>query len=92
MNYDLYKNIIGAYKESGPFYISKNPKIKIGESDFHGTSYFVVYTDSGIIELDRLLKSVEEKGYNISSHDIRIFNKISEWNYAYKLKKEYFNN
>lgn len=92
MNYELYKNIIEAYKESGPFYISKNPKIKIGESDFHGTSYFVVYTDSGIIELDRLLKSVEEKGYNISLHNIRIFNKISEWNYAYKLKKEYFNN
>lgn len=92
MNYGLYKNIIEAYKESGPFYISKNPKIKIGESDFHGTSYFVVYTDSGIIELDQLLKSIEEKGYNISSLDIRIFNKISEWNYAYKLKKEYFNN
>jgi hypothetical protein len=43
------------------------------------------------MELDQLLKSVEGKGY-ISSHDISILNKMSEWNYAYKLKKEYFNN
>jgi len=82
MNWDLYKNIVKAYNENGPFYISKNPKIKIGESDFHGTSYFVVYIDAGIIKLEQLLKSA-----NIKNH---ILDKITEWNYTYNLKKDYF--
>lgn len=96
MNDEIYKNILEVYKESGPFYISKNPKIKIGESDFHGTSYLVVYINAGVIELDHLLN---DTSFNILESEKRmndnynsILDKITEWNYAYNLKKEYFNN
>lgn len=95
MNDEIYKNILEVYKESGPFYISKNPKIKIGESNFHGTSYLVVYINAGVIELDHLLNA---SSFNMLESEERINNynyildKITEWNYSYNIKKEYFNN
>lgn len=96
MDNEIYNNLLEYYNESGPFYISKTPEIKIDwfrpYASFYKEPAFSVFLDGNIIDIKELLEDIDDKDskFPVSSPYYTILTKLEEWNNMYTIANSYF--
>lgn len=96
MDNKIYNNLLEYYNESGPFYISKTPEIKINwfrhYASFYKEPAFSVFLDDNIIDIKELLEDIDDKDskFPVSSPYYTILTKLEEWNNMYTIANSYF--
>ena len=97
MDNEIYNNLLECYNESGPFYISKTPEIKIDwfrtYASFYKEPVFAVFLNENIISIKELLEDSNDKEFKFPADSpyYIILTKLEEWNNMYTIADKYFN-
>lgn len=96
MDNEIYNNLLEYYNESGPFYISKTPEIKIDwfqtYASFHKEFIFSAFLTTDVVDIKKLLADSDDKEskFPIDSLYYTILTKLEEWNSKYTIADRYF--